>query len=113
MPEKYHIKTGPVPPRRPRIGKFGVVDWREDCAGCHNTNSWSEVTFNHELVGATNCQNCHGADAAGLAMFRGSLEEFRARLAFSENMPDMSGLLTADEVAAIYAFVVAAQLQSP
>ncbi len=20
----------------PRIGKFGVVDWREDCAGCHN-----------------------------------------------------------------------------
>ncbi|MBI2857849.1 MAG: hypothetical protein HYX90_02120 [Chloroflexi bacterium] len=36
MPEKYHIKTQTVPPRRPRIGKFGVVDWREDCAGCHN-----------------------------------------------------------------------------
>ncbi len=36
MPEKYHIKTAPVAPRRPRIGKFGVVDWREDCAGCHN-----------------------------------------------------------------------------
>ena len=36
MPEKYHIKTAPVPPRRPRIGRFGVVDWREDCAGCHN-----------------------------------------------------------------------------
>src|SRR5512147_2924567 len=36
MPEKYHIKTAPVPPRRPRIGKFGIVDWREDCAGCHN-----------------------------------------------------------------------------
>jgi hypothetical protein len=32
MPEKYHIKTQPVPPRRPRIGKHGVVDWREDCA---------------------------------------------------------------------------------
>ena len=36
MPEKYHINTKPVPPRRPRIGKFGVVDWREDCARCHN-----------------------------------------------------------------------------
>lgn len=36
MPEKYHIKTSPVPPRRPRIGKHGVVDWREDCARCHN-----------------------------------------------------------------------------
>jgi len=36
MPEKYHIDTRPVPPRRPRIGKYGVVDWREDCARCHN-----------------------------------------------------------------------------
>jgi ferredoxin len=36
MPEKYHIKTTHVPPRLPRIGKFGVVDWREDCARCHN-----------------------------------------------------------------------------
>ena len=36
MPEKYHIKTKPVLPRGPRIGKHGVVDWREDCARCHN-----------------------------------------------------------------------------
>jgi ferredoxin len=36
MPEKYHIKTKPVPPRLPNIGKCGVVDWREDCARCHN-----------------------------------------------------------------------------
>jgi len=36
MPEKYHIKTSHVLPRLPRIGKCGVVDWREDCAGCHN-----------------------------------------------------------------------------
>jgi ferredoxin len=36
MTEKYHIKTQPVPPRRPRIGKYGMVDWREDCARCHN-----------------------------------------------------------------------------
>jgi ferredoxin len=36
MPAKYHIKTRPVPPRGPRIGKHGVVDWREDCARCHN-----------------------------------------------------------------------------
>jgi len=36
MPEKYHIKTKPIPPRRPRVGKYGVVDWREDCCRCHN-----------------------------------------------------------------------------
>jgi len=36
MPEKYHINTKPIPPRRPRVGKYGVVDWREDCARCHN-----------------------------------------------------------------------------
>ena len=36
MPEKYHIKTSLVQPRLPRIGKYGVVDWREDCARCHN-----------------------------------------------------------------------------
>lgn len=36
MPEKYYITTNPVPPRLPRIGKYGIVDWREDCARCHN-----------------------------------------------------------------------------
>jgi ferredoxin len=36
MPEKYHIKTSLIQPRLPRVGKFGVVDWREDCARCHN-----------------------------------------------------------------------------
>ena len=36
MPEKYHIKTNPVLPRLPRIGKYGIIDWREDCARCHN-----------------------------------------------------------------------------
>jgi ferredoxin len=36
MPEKYHIATKKVPPRLPKIGKYGVVDWREDCARCHN-----------------------------------------------------------------------------
>jgi ferredoxin len=36
MPDKYHIKTQPVPPRLARVGRCGVVDWREDCARCHN-----------------------------------------------------------------------------
>jgi len=36
MPKKYHIETKRIPPRLPKIGKFGVVDWREDCARCHN-----------------------------------------------------------------------------
>src|SRR5208337_416201 len=36
MPKKYHIETKKIAPRLPKIGKFGVVDWREDCARCHN-----------------------------------------------------------------------------
>ncbi|MGD0781099.1 MAG: glutamate synthase-related protein [Dehalococcoidales bacterium] len=36
MPNKYHIETKKVPRRLPSIGKFGIVDWREDCANCHN-----------------------------------------------------------------------------
>lgn len=36
MPKKYHIETKKIPPRLPKIGKFGIVDWREDCARCHN-----------------------------------------------------------------------------
>jgi ferredoxin len=36
MPAKYHIHTEPAPPRVRPIGKLGIVDWREDCAGCHN-----------------------------------------------------------------------------
>jgi len=36
VPKKYHIETKKVPRRLPSIGKFGIVDWREDCANCHN-----------------------------------------------------------------------------
>jgi ferredoxin len=36
MPKKYHIETKKIAPRLPKRGKFGIVDWREDCARCHN-----------------------------------------------------------------------------
>jgi len=36
MPKKYHIETKKLARRLPPIGKFGIVDWREDCARCHN-----------------------------------------------------------------------------
>ena len=36
MPAKYHIHTHPAPPRVRPAGKLGIVDWREDCASCHN-----------------------------------------------------------------------------
>ena len=36
MPAKYHIHTHPARPRFRPVGKFGIVDWREDCASCHN-----------------------------------------------------------------------------
>ena len=77
MPEKYHIKTTYVKPRLPRIGRYGVVDWREDCARCHNCVKKAcvydkyreETTFIHDLdevhtlyyecMGCFSCiQNC-------------------------------------------------------
>jgi len=34
MPKKYHIKTRPTLPRFTPIGKYGIIDWKEDCLGC-------------------------------------------------------------------------------
>jgi hypothetical protein len=36
MPDRYHIHTAPAPARFRRAGKFGSVDWREDCSRCAN-----------------------------------------------------------------------------
>jgi ferredoxin len=36
MPDRYHIHTVPVAPRFRRVGKFGNIDWREDCSRCTN-----------------------------------------------------------------------------
>jgi ferredoxin len=36
MPAKYHIPTKKASPRVRPVGKLGIVDWREDCASCHN-----------------------------------------------------------------------------
>jgi hypothetical protein len=36
MPDRFHIHTVPITPRFRRVGKFGNVDWREDCSRCTN-----------------------------------------------------------------------------
>jgi hypothetical protein len=36
MPDRYHINTVSTPGRFHRIGKFGGIDWREDCSRCSN-----------------------------------------------------------------------------
>ncbi len=36
MPDRYHIHAVPTPGRFRRVGKFGNVDWREDCSRCSN-----------------------------------------------------------------------------
>jgi hypothetical protein len=36
MPDRYHINTVPILGRFHRIGKFGGIDWREDCSRCTN-----------------------------------------------------------------------------
>jgi len=53
------------------------------------------------------CQSCHGEGAAGLNKFTGDLSVFRQRMSGNDTMPDMTGLLTAEEIAAVFAFVAA------
>ena len=36
MPAKYAIHHTTAKPRFRPVGKLGIVDWREDCSGCHN-----------------------------------------------------------------------------
>jgi hypothetical protein len=36
MPDRYHIHTVPMPAHFRRVGKFGNIDWREDCSRCSN-----------------------------------------------------------------------------
>ena len=36
MPDRYHIHTTVTPGRFHRVGKFGDIDWREDCSRCTN-----------------------------------------------------------------------------
>jgi len=77
MPSKYNIHAKPAPPRFRPVGKLGIVDWREDCAGCHNcvkkscvyklfsdeTDALREETsyldYIYQCKGCLNCvQNC-------------------------------------------------------
>jgi len=36
MPKRYHVPIGPAPARFRPVGKYGTVDWREDCSRCKN-----------------------------------------------------------------------------
>jgi hypothetical protein len=36
MPDRYHVQTAVTPGRFRRVGKYGAVDWREDCSRCAN-----------------------------------------------------------------------------
>lgn len=49
MPKKYSIHTRNVPPRFTPVGKFGIVDFNEDCAGaCHKCVKKKCVYNNYE-----------------------------------------------------------------
>jgi ferredoxin len=36
MPKRYHVPIVPAPARFRPVGKYGTVDWREDCSRCRN-----------------------------------------------------------------------------
>jgi len=36
LPKRYHVPVTPAPPLFRPVGKYGTVDWREDCSRCKN-----------------------------------------------------------------------------
>ncbi len=36
MPAKYHVHVKATPPIKRPVGKYGIIDWREDCSSCRN-----------------------------------------------------------------------------
>jgi len=70
MPEKYHIKAAATPGRFRRVGKFGSIDWREDCSRCTNCvkprcvydTYKKEATYNRDpstsVVPLYECRGC-------------------------------------------------------
>lgn len=77
MPAKYHIHTQPTPPKNKLIGKYCIIDWREDCSACHNCvkrecaydvynrerdrlqRTWDYVDYLYECKGCLCCvQSC-------------------------------------------------------
>ena len=77
MPDKYHIHTVITPGRFRQVGKYGSVDWREDCSRCgncvkhrcaydvykhesaHNRNPLSAIQTLYECKACFSCvQNC-------------------------------------------------------
>jgi hypothetical protein len=60
MPDRYHVHTALTPARFRRIGKFGSIDWREDCSRCTNCVKLRccfdvyrhESLQNHDPIGA-------------------------------------------------------------
>jgi len=36
VPKRYHVPIAPAPGRFRPVGKYGTVDWREDCSRCKN-----------------------------------------------------------------------------
>lgn len=71
MAKKYHIAARPAPPRFTVIGRHGIVDFNEDCAGaCHHCVKKEciydiykkEGVFTREMQGDLhylyNCMNC-------------------------------------------------------
>jgi ferredoxin len=77
MPAKYVIHHATARPRFRPVGKLGIVDWREDCSGCHNCvkrgcvyrlyrdeadtlrNEIGYLDYIYQCKGCLNCvQNC-------------------------------------------------------
>ena len=67
----------------------------------------AEVQAGAELF-ADYCSNCHGDDRDGIAEFTDDVDTFNDRLAgITEEMPDFTDFFEEDEIAAMYAYLVA------
>ena len=63
-----------------------------------------DIARGREIYG-NYCQGCHGGEAAGLSGFTGDLTALRLRLVGTDNMPNMSGVVTEAEAADLFAFI--------
>ena len=75
-----------------------------------SASAWADsadLELGEEIYGDY-CQGCHGADKSGLDGYSDSLEDFTQRIeGVTENMPDFAGFFEPEEIAALYAYLMA------
>ncbi len=49
MSEKFHVRVSPSPLDTLSTGKYGIVDWHEDCIGCHDCVKKKSCIYDNDI----------------------------------------------------------------